>query len=154
MNGLRSRVAKKAEKFVKQAQAVPPAPAIPPPAPTGPAAAPKPPMPAVPGAPKPPMPGVPGAVPPGAPGAPQKSKEEIEQGVEQDIRRRKEQEKKLEDLDQKVTTLGDQLENLTTTIDKLVNSLQKDTGGKTDFEKKLEISKTKMRVGLPQQSLV
>lgn len=143
MSGLRSKVANKTAKFVKLAQVAPAPvpPGAPAPAPTpAPGAAPMPPK--APVAPKPPM--APGAPAPGLPGVPpQKSKEEIEQGVEQDIRKRKEQEKKLDDLDQKITSLSDQMENITNSVEKLVNVLQKETGEKTDFEEKLENLKKK-----------
>ena len=145
--GIRSRVAAKTATFVKQAQqapipapqspavAPPPgAPAVPPPA--APGGAPKPPMPGAPpapgGAPKPPMPGVPGAP------APQKGREEIEQDIEKDIRQQKEQEKKMDELDKKVTTLGDQLEGLTKSVNTLVNTMQGGSGEETDFEKRLD----------------
>jgi len=148
MDGIRSRVAKKAGRLLRRAQVAPPmpgAPAVPgavPPAPpaAGPGRPPvaKPPgAPGVPGAP----PGVPGAPPgaPPAPGAPgMKPREEIEQDVEKDIRRQKEQESKINDLDEKVTAIGDQLEGLTKAITKLVNVQQDEDGGPTDFEEKFE----------------
>jgi hypothetical protein len=87
----------------------------------------------MPGAPKPPA--APGAPPP--PAGP-KSKEEIEQEVEREIRQRKEQEQKLEGLDEKVTAISDQMEGLTKTLNRLVNVLQKDVGEKTDFEEKFD----------------
>jgi len=139
MHGLRARIAKKATRLVK-AQAVPPgappapAPAAPPalgappPAPGGAPMAPRPPG-------RPPMGAPPGA--PGVPGAP-KPKEEIEQDVEKDIRKQKESETKINDLDEKVTAIGDQMEGLTKSINKLVNTMQKGTGEPTDFEKKLD----------------
>lgn len=138
MSNIRSRVAKKTSSFIKKAQQAPasvPPPAAPvpgAPAPGAPPAAPKPPAaaPAAPGAPKPPMPGA-----PPAPGAP-KSKEEIEMGVEQDIKRRKEQEKKIEDLDTKVTSISDQLEGLTKSLNKFINTFQEGKGQETDFDNK------------------
>lgn len=148
MNQLRSRVAKKAGSFLKKAQRAPapPAPAAPtdvaPPVPGAPAApvpgtppaAPKPPVGAPPAAPK--APGVP--APPGAPGAPQKTKEEVEQDVEKDFRREKQQELRQKNIEEKVTGLGEQLDGLTRSIDKLVNMIQKGQGGPTDYEEKFE----------------
>jgi len=141
-HGLRARIAKKATRLVKQAQV---APMGQPPAP-GPVAPPVPGAPpapgALPGAPKPPgrpptgAPGVPGA-PSGPPGA-LKPKEEIEQNVEQDIRKQKESENKINELDEKVTAISEQVEGLTKSINKLVNTIQKGQGGPTDFEDKFE----------------
>jgi len=160
-HGLRARVAKKAKRLAKKAQVAPPgAPPAPgavpaPGAPTG-----APPMPgappapgAVPGAPKPPgrppAGGAPPGAPPGAPapGAP-KPKEEIEQDVEKDIRKQKETESKINDLDEKVTAISDQVEGLTKSINKLVNTIQKGDGGPTDFEKKFEEVKEEDDEGL------
>lgn len=138
MDMLRTRVARKVGKFVKQAQApMPPAPTpAPAPIPGAPAAPgaapPKPPM-AGPAAPRPPVPGAP---PTGLPG--QKPKEEIEQDVEKDIRRRKEQEKKLDELSENVTGISDQMDGLTKGLNTLVNLLQKQMGDTTDFEKKFD----------------
>jgi hypothetical protein len=148
MHGLRARVAKKATRLVKKAQAMPPpgapapgAPAAPPPGVPPAPAMPKPgPKPAVPGAP----PGAPPGLPPGAP----KPKEEIEQDVEKDIRNKKEQENKINELDEKVTAISDQMEGLTKSINKLVNTIQKDKGGPTDFEKKFEEVKEEEDEGL------
>lgn len=143
MAGLRARVAKKAQRFVKKAQAMPPGAA---PAPPGPAA-PGPGAPPPPGAPpgaapkppgRPPLSGGPGGAPPGAPPGAPKPKEEVEQEVEKDIRKRKETENKINELDEKVTAISDQMEGLTKSINKLVNTIQKDKGGPTDFEKKFE----------------
>ena len=144
MNGLRSRVTKKAIKFIKTAQAPAPRQDVGPPVPGGdpavPAPAPGAPAPAPGVPPKPPMPpAAPGGKPP-VPGAPlpPKSKDEIEQEVERDIRQKKEQEQKLKDLDDKVTGISDQMEGLTKSINKMVNIMQKDTGEPTDFENKFE----------------
>lgn len=151
MNGLRSRVAKKAQKFIKTAQQAPvPKQDVGPPTPgSDPAAPPAPGAPApAPAAPKPPVPSPPGGKPP-APGAPpqQKTKDEIEQDVERDIRQKKEQEQKIKDLDDKVDGISDQMEGLTKSINKLVNIMQKDTGAPTDFENKFEELKEKEEDG-------
>jgi hypothetical protein len=138
MPGLRARVAKKANRFVKKAQMMPPgappAPGAPPGAPPpgdAPMAGPRPPG-------RPPAGGPPGAPPPGGPPGAPRPKEEIEQNVESDIRKRKETENKINELDEKVTAISDQMEGLTKSINKLVNTIQKDKGGPTDFEKKFE----------------
>jgi hypothetical protein len=146
MSNIRSRVAKKTANFVRKAQQVPTPqpPGVPAPAPVAPAPTPGV-QPTAPVAPKPPIaaPGAPStpAKPPAAPGAPAqptKSKEEIEQGVEQDIRRRKEQEKKIDDLDTKVTSLSDQLEGLTKSLNKFINTMQQDMGDSTEFDNKFK----------------
>lgn len=142
MDALRSRVAKKTTQFIKKAQALPPG--VPPPqAAPAPGAIPGAPAPAMP---KPPMmPAAPKPVgAPAMPGVPPvKTKEEIEQGVERDIRKQKEQEKKLEDLSTKVNTIGDQMEGLSKSVNNLVNVLQKDKGEPTTFEQKMEDVKKK-----------
>lgn len=131
---LRSRVAKKAGLFLKQAQAVPPTP-TPAPAPGAPPAPGAAPMPGVPkgpaAAPKPPMPPVP------MPGAP-KPREEIEQGMEKDIKKQKQQEMKIEELSDKVTTMSEQMDKAIKSIDNLVNVLQKGKGETTEFEHKFD----------------
>jgi hypothetical protein len=153
MDNLRSRVAKKADRFVKLAQQAP-APAPKAPAPPVPGAVPPadgaPALP-VPGAPAP-APKVPGAPAPKLPGAAPapggaKSKEEIEQEVEKDIRKSKEQEQKLTDLNDKVTDMGAQLEGLSKSMTKLVNLIQKDMGEETDYEQKFEDLKDKSETG-------
>ena len=143
MDALRSRVAKKTTQFIKTAQALPPGAPPPPQAAPAPGAIPGAPAPAMP---KPPMmPAAPKPVgAPAMPGVPPvKTKEEIEQGVERDIRKQKEQEKKLEDLSTKVNTIGDQMEGLSKSVNNLVNVLQKDKGEPTTFEQKMEDVKKK-----------
>jgi hypothetical protein len=74
-------------------------------------------------------------------------KEDIEKDVEGDIRRRKEQEKKIEDLSEKVNTIGDQVEGLTKSINNLVNVMQKQVGGPTNFDNKYDELKDEKEEG-------